>query len=85
MDGKDIDPAEHKYIQRFCSSGLLAKAIDMFAFLQNYHEGLIGDLSTSLEFLHNFLGHPESYLENMAEMEKEYREATDFHEQMLIT
>ena len=84
-DGRTIDPALHKYRSAFCVSTIYGQIVNLLVFAMKYHKGLIKDLSTSVEYLHNFLGKPELYFENMTIMEKEYRENINIQDQMRST
>ena len=79
-DGREIDPINHKYRAQFCVSTVYGKLVNLLVFVTKYHEGLIKDLSASVEYLHNFLGKPEDFFENMTIMEREYRDAIDIQE-----
>ena len=85
MDGKDIDADEHFYKSQFCFSTVYGRMTNGLVFVLRYHEGLIKDLATSVEYLHNFLGKPENFFENMTIMEQEYREKVDIQRQIRTT
>ena len=85
LDGKPIKSEEHAFRYLVCGSQWMHKLLVLFTYVKNYHLGILADLSLSLVSIHDFLGEPEQFYENIKIAEKNYRDNLDVKHQFIVT
>ena len=84
-DGHEIDQVAHPFRFKFCSSTILARVLNFIVSVGKYHKSLIGELSNALAMMHEILGSPETLFDNIAILEREYRESVDIRKEFVRT